>query len=172
MRTLEYEVLPAIGPGTVKESGTLKDLLFEIPYLLASGLIPPLRVLNELLRTGVHDAGMSGGCKWRPFEISQAEYEELAASLKADSKGSFKEIEVPAWVQTHSDWHVWLMEYLHGVPSGEYRKLEQEYDEIERRRKEAHARGDVELEELLYEKSAEAGARLSEFIMSHIRREG
>ena len=170
MRALEYEVLTAVGSGTIKESGTLKDLLFEIPYLLTSGLIPPLRVLNDILRKGIVDAGMSGGCKWQPFEIGQAEYEELAGSLNADPDDSFKEVEAPAWVRTHSDWGIWLMEHLSGVPSEEHRKLQQEYDDIERRRREARERGDVELEESLYEKSAEAGDRLSEFIMSHIRK--
>jgi hypothetical protein len=163
-------VFPAIGSGTIKQSGTLKDLLFEIPYLLTSGLIPPIHVFNDVLRTGFVDAGMSGGCKWQPFEISQIEYEELTVSLNTNSDKLFKRIEVPGWVQSHSDWSIWRMEYLYGVPSKEHRRLQQEYDEIEEKRKKARESGDKELEESLYEKFLEIGERLSEFIVSHTRR--
>ena len=40
--------MPAIGPGTTRTSGTLKDLLVSIPYFLLSGLIPPLAVVNSV----------------------------------------------------------------------------------------------------------------------------
>ena len=56
--------------GSSERRGTVAELLESIPYLLADRLLPPLRVVNDVLRRGVHDAGMSGGCSWRPFEIT------------------------------------------------------------------------------------------------------
>lgn len=66
-----------------------------MPYLI-DHFIPPLYVLNDLLKNGwsnplfpdglpdgtvQYDAGMSGGCAWRPFQITQHEYEELVLDL-------------------------------------------------------------------------------------------
>jgi hypothetical protein len=34
-----------------------------------------------MLCRGVYDAGMSGGCIWRPFEIDENEYNELVEEL-------------------------------------------------------------------------------------------
>ena len=39
--TFSYEILPAMGSGTIKQQGNTKDLLKNIPYLLSSGVIPP-----------------------------------------------------------------------------------------------------------------------------------
>ena len=59
-----YEILPAMGTGTLKQQGNTKDLLKNIPYLLSSGIIPPEFVVNEILSKGKVDAGMSGGATW------------------------------------------------------------------------------------------------------------
>lgn len=43
--------------------------------------IPPLHILNEELESGGKDQGMSGGCFWKPFTLSQADYSELFEEL-------------------------------------------------------------------------------------------
>lgn len=42
---------------------------------------PPLHIINEELRTGGSDQGMSGGCFWKAFEITDSEYRELADEM-------------------------------------------------------------------------------------------
>jgi hypothetical protein len=167
MRTLEFEVSPGVGPGTFKRSGSLRDLVLSIPYLRMCGLTPPLNVLNEVFRSGLVDSGMSGGCQWRPFEIAQNEYEELLESL-ADPGSTVKTVDVPNWVQTRSDWSIWVMEHVRGVPAAEHRRLTQEYEDLERQRKAAMDSGDSELAEALFVEVVRAGAKLGDFVKSHI----
>ena len=83
MRDVRYKYHGAIGPSSWTHS-SLVEFLFAIPYLfprVGKEPIPPLHVLNELLMSGVSDAGMSGGCEWKAFEIDQAEYDELVEEL-------------------------------------------------------------------------------------------
>ncbi len=64
--------------------GSLADLLMAMPYLVPHStqqLLPYLARLNEILLTGIYDCGMSGGCAWRPFQISEQEYEVLETEL-------------------------------------------------------------------------------------------
>jgi hypothetical protein len=87
MRRLRYEILPPIGPGTMPVEGTVVDLLFDIPYLIGwSRPFPSYRELNELLRKGIVDRGMSGGCTWEPFELDREEYEEVVDAIKRDER--------------------------------------------------------------------------------------
>jgi hypothetical protein len=120
MRILEYDVLPPVGAGKLRTSGSLKDLVLAIPYLVQSSLIPPLAVLNAVFTAGVADAGMSGGCRWQPFEISKDEYDELIRAFRADTKGNFEAADAPEWVKTPSDWSIWIIERMRGVPAAEH----------------------------------------------------
>jgi hypothetical protein len=167
MRTIDYEILPPLGPGTEPKSGTLAQLVHDIPYLLMPGPIPPRAVLNSIFKTGLSDAGMSGGCRWQPFEISPAEYDELVRALVADSKGTLTVVDTPDWVRTQSDWTAWWMQHLHHVPADEHRRLTARYEELERERKDAEARGDSALAEDLFVQAVRAGTELGDFIMSH-----
>jgi hypothetical protein len=38
---------------------------------------PPLHILNLELATGGADLGMSGGCYWKPFQLTEKEYHDL-----------------------------------------------------------------------------------------------
>ena len=166
MRKLEYQELPAMGPGSVTKKGSLKNLLFAIPYFLVPDeLIPPLEVVNSVLRTGVSDAGMSGGCRWQPLEISAAEYEELVAALVTDG---LKTVDSPGWVKTRDDWQIWVMQIRNSVPVEEHRRLTDEYNRLDHAQKEARARGDIELADDLFVQSVRAGNRLADFVMAHI----
>jgi hypothetical protein len=167
MRTLEYELLPPVGTGTHKTSGTLTELVRAIPYLLIWNLVPPLSVLNSIFSGGRGGAGMSGGCRWQPFQITPDEYEELARSLDG-----LERVEVPEWVQTSSDWTIWAMHLKRGVPAEEHRRLTDESEQLARKAKEARERGEVELAEDLFVQSVQAGTRLGEFVMSHARSRG
>jgi hypothetical protein len=86
MRAVRYKKHGAVG-GEVRGYGSLTQMLFDVPDLRMSLLtlkrIPPLHVLNEVLGSGISDAGMSGGCRWQPFLITEDEYAELVEDLLA-----------------------------------------------------------------------------------------
>lgn len=42
---------------------------------------PPLHIINEELKSGGCDMGMSGGCHWKPFKLSEIEYKEIAKEM-------------------------------------------------------------------------------------------
>ncbi len=50
-------------------------------HVKLAGQFPPLHVINEELKTGGSNLGMSGGCFWKPFEITESEYRELADEM-------------------------------------------------------------------------------------------
>ena len=117
MREVTVVYMPPIGPGlSPPQSASLADLVMGIPYLVHDQ-IPPRRVLNDVLTRGRHDAGMSGGAIWEPFEIDDHEYDELVAALQRrgtrpiagrDPGGHpFQVPDVPDSVQTSGDWTVW-----------------------------------------------------------------
>ncbi|HYY72881.1 MAG TPA: hypothetical protein VE778_04750 [Candidatus Bathyarchaeia archaeon] len=98
---LKYKILPPVGPGSFPTEGTIADLLFDIPYFLLARIIPPIYVVNEVLQKGVSDAGMSGGCKWKPLQLDAESYATLATYLR---EMNFVTMQLPDWVRTHSDW--------------------------------------------------------------------
>jgi hypothetical protein len=78
---LEYIVTEFHSPDA-KCRGTLADLLLDAHLISRCGLIPPFRVISAALRTGGGDGGMSPGCIWEPFEITEDEYWEAVARLE------------------------------------------------------------------------------------------
>src|SRR6185503_17549863 len=126
LKTVDFEILPATGPGSRKVAGSVRDLVLAIPYFMNQGLIPPRNALNSVLRTGKVDAGMSGGCLWKPFELSPGEYDDFVKSLSIDPTSRFTPAEVPEWVETQDDWQIWVMERVNGVPAEEHRRLSAE----------------------------------------------
>jgi hypothetical protein len=82
LERLKYNLLPPVGPGSFSAEGSVADLLFDIPYFFLAKIIPPIDVVNELLQKGIVDAGMSGGLKWKPFELDAPSYAKLAANLR------------------------------------------------------------------------------------------
>jgi hypothetical protein len=166
LRRVDYEVHAGAGPGRSRKSGPLKSLVTQIPYFLAHGVIPPLPVVNAVLRTGAVNAGMSGGCTWEPFEIAAAEYETLVEGLRADG---LKTVDAPDWVQTGDDWTIWQLFLSEGVPVEEHRRLTDECNRLERQRKAALEAGNSALAEELLVESVRAGNRLAEFVMANSR---
>lgn len=46
-------------------------------------MIPPLKVIDAVLRRRGGDGGMSPGASWEPFTVAEAEYRELVGVLLA-----------------------------------------------------------------------------------------
>jgi hypothetical protein len=168
MRNVSFSVLGGVG-GSARKHGTLVDLLDAIPYLLSARLIPPVHVVNDALRRGTHDAGMSGGCQWEPFEITQSEWADLADTLAARTpRKRCTFVEPPEWVATFDDWNAWIMIFRYGYPE-ELRGLEKECRELEHAREQAIKDGNTGLAETLRVRALEADARLADCLMAHRR---
>ena len=166
-----FEVLPATGPGTPPESGNTVDLLLNMPYLLASGLIPPEFVINELLSQGLNDAGMSGGVQWEPYRLRPGDFDALAQALqRAYAHGELRYKAPDAWVRNFQEWHVWVMYIKHGVPWEEHKRLNDAMVAIENALEEAERAGDAERVNELHLASLKAGGELSEFIMRDLEK--
>jgi hypothetical protein len=86
MKRIQYTIY-AIHDIDEDTEGTVVDLLFDIPYMVGwGGPFPTRDELNEILRAGISDAGMSGGCEWEPFELSESEYDEVVAGIQHDPR--------------------------------------------------------------------------------------
>ena len=147
LRKLRYRLLPPVGLGKISVVGDVFTLLLDIPYFFPAKIIPPLHIVNKVLRTGQMDAGMSGGCEWKPFQIDNDDYEKLVKVLK---KQRFIAIKPPDWLQTERDWHSWCAEVVWGIPGVEYSRLSNESHSLEQKRLAALEVGDQQLAHELY----------------------
>jgi len=83
MLQIQIKILPAMGSRYGKwEVVTLEEfLVLHSPHLnmvvTCGKQFPPIHILNEELMSGGADNGMSGGCFWKPFELSEDDYREL-----------------------------------------------------------------------------------------------
>ena len=169
MKTVSYVVLGGVG-GEFPETGTVADLLQAIPYLLIAQIVPPLHVVNDVLAKGSRNSGMSGGCEWKPFQLSQAEWEELSRHLQSEpDDSSFQFVQPPDWVVTVEDWQSWIMIHRYGFPE-EFRVLEREVRDLEQARTQAMQEGNQDLVEELHLRVIEAGEKLSQLVMNHRQR--
>src|SRR6185437_6524952 len=55
----------------------LHRFLLDIPYLMYHGVVPSRDAINEVLRRGGGDGGMSPGASWEPFELTEDDYWEI-----------------------------------------------------------------------------------------------
>jgi len=160
-KILKYKIFPPVGPDSFSAEGDVADLLFDIPYFFLARIVPPKKVVNEVLRKGVVDAGMSGGCKWKPFKLDDASYAKLADHLR---RMEFSDIQPPDWVNTHSDWHMWCAELVWGIPAIENRRQSAEIHELDVKRNAAIERGDEELASSLLMKITDLCLIYSRFV--------
>lgn len=169
MKAITYRQVPPTGPDDSFEfeMGSIADLVRSIPYLLVFDLIPPMSVMNEVLGSGGYDAGMSGGCVWKSFAITEVEYEELVRELKGCG---FRSVSCPEWVRNRSDWHIWTCEYEIGIPSEEHHRLWREEETWTGLKKQAEMEGDQEKAMEFHLKAIQAGRRLARFIGPFIRK--
>lgn len=173
MRRVTYQMRAHGGVGDPVEA-SLQEFLRWIPYLLSEpgGPMPPLVVLNDLLAKGILDAGMSGGCQWEPFQITPAEWEELASALERTS--GLVVVEPAVWVRTYSDWATWRLATKLGIPPDEQLQLKALHDEEDRWRQgsETAAReGDRDRMLECHAKAVDAGTRAIEIIERYGRKE-
>jgi len=87
MRTVDYSRHWSLNK-VEKITGEIYSLLLDYPYSFPYAdkendirIIPTLNYLNELFTSGGDSGGMSPGCTWERFEISQNEYDELVLKL-------------------------------------------------------------------------------------------
>ena len=87
---VKVKILPAMGAAVGSwEYITLSRLVTRyLPRLSMTMLcckqFPPLHVVNEELESGGGDLGMSGGCLWKPFQISLEQYYEVKEEALTD----------------------------------------------------------------------------------------
>jgi hypothetical protein len=164
LEKLKYKILPPVGPGSFSTEGSVADLLMDIPYFFIAKIIPPIDVVNEVLQKGVLDAGMSGGCKWKPVQLDAASYTKLAADLR---QMDFVSIQPPDWVTTYSDWHSWCAELVWGIPALESRQQWVEITELSAQHNAAIKAGDDHLAASLLIQVNELCAENCRFVKEH-----
>jgi hypothetical protein len=142
MSRVKYEILPPVGPDSFFTEGSVSDLLFDIPYFFLAKIVPPMEVVNEVLQRGITDAGMSGGCKWKPFQLDPESYANLVDELKLMG---FLVIQSPEWVKTRFDWQMWCLDLVWGIPALVHRQQMAELRELEAQREAATEAGDEQL---------------------------
>jgi hypothetical protein len=167
MRTVTFEVLPGTGSGGPTLRGTVVDLLVNIPYLLMPGMVPSRPPLNDLLRRGLSHAGMSGGCRWEPFELDADEWGEVRDAL---TTSGCRYMEPPDWVADYEDWFAWLFDTLYGVPAEEHRRLMREDAELERAIARAAADDDQDALLDLHMQRIRVGEQMTTLVTTHLRR--
>jgi hypothetical protein len=129
------------------------------------GVMPSRRVLNHLLGLGEQDAGMSGGCRWEPFEVDEQEWQEIREAL--EERDVFF-VEPPDWVENLHDWHAWLFDLRYGIPAEEHRRLMQEDADLGRAIARAAAAGDQETVAELHLERVRVGAELAEMVAQYV----
>jgi hypothetical protein len=113
MRQFKYTILPPVGNVQTHKHGTVKDLLFDAPYFFfEKDVIPPFEILNEFLRRGICDAGMSGGCRWKKFALSEEEYAELVEDLLTAPDRQLIVPELPENIKTYEKWLAFRVEFI------------------------------------------------------------
>lgn len=156
-------------PGGVAE-GTLLEFLMAIPNLLHGGILPPLRVLNNVLARGEFDAGPGGAVRWEPFQLTQAEFVELSGAFDELSEASVQAWDAPAWVQTYTDWSILLADKLFGVPAGQHRALHQQFEDFVTKRDAAIASEDEAGAKQWSDRADEAASILAKFLQEHLEK--
>jgi hypothetical protein len=170
MKRVNFEILAPIGGVETRTEGTVADLLAQIPYLLSSHIIPPLDILNDVLNSGVEDAGMSGGCRWPPFKLNAADFKELCAVLEVrNGEGYAKFVAPPEWVLSLEEWRHWVMEYCYHIPAKVNLEFSREIARLENEKKEAQRLKDRERTGALSNRIADVAVKQSDWIARHRR---
>ena len=112
-------------------------MLFRSHLIPPCGLIPPFRVVAAVIRSGGSRGGMSPGCVWSPFELSEDDYFQAVARLERftpdDLRGRHRDPHIAGEIQLDysapdtDDYLAWLDSlvqrgYLPGGPFREVRR--------------------------------------------------
>src|SRR2546427_12906337 len=117
MEKLEYIVTePHSADAAVR--GTLADLVLDAHLIAPCGLIPPFIVLQEQLRSGGGNAGMSPGCVWEPFELTEPDYSDMVGQLemltREDLASRHRNLQIVGEIRPDygaggaKNWHEWM----------------------------------------------------------------
>jgi len=82
LRTVHY-VRHEFHAEPVAWTNSLLGFVYDVPYFGPCGIFPPFHLLNDLLRRGGSQGGMSPGVTWEPFELSRQEYDVLVAAVRS-----------------------------------------------------------------------------------------
>ena len=117
METIEYTVTEFHGADGQRR-GTVADLMLDAQMIPPCGLIPPFRVVAAVIRSGSSGGGMSPGCVWSSFELSEDEYFQAIARLERltpeDLRGRHRDPHIAAEIRPDysapetDDYLVWL----------------------------------------------------------------
>jgi hypothetical protein len=96
----------------------LTAFIFDIPYMGACGIFPPMHLLNWKLSTGGGDGGMSPGASWTPFQLGEREYAQLLRNVLDPDVALIKELSRYSWQRWavdpefdhHTDYFEWMAE--------------------------------------------------------------
>lgn len=150
--TIEFEILAGVGSETTRRRGTWADVIEAIPYFLYPGFpVPPLQVVNELLREGEFIAGMSGGCVWPPTVLDDAAYQAVVSDLLRRPDRRYVVAEAPEWVRTLEDYRFWGGEVAWGVPAAENRNYVQQLTRLGEEIAAARRQGEIARADALQE---------------------
>ncbi len=166
LKVVEYNYLPPTGPDSVESTDMLDEFLISLPHLLYMGYVPPLNIINIFLKSGIDEAGMSGGAEWKPFTIDKDEYDEILESLKYRKYQDSEQYNlslVEKIINTKNEWFAKVMEHKHGIPFARHLELmEREQSLLEQSRK-AYEQGNKELGEKLHMQWYQSANELNEF---------
>lgn len=137
MNTLEYTVTEPHSADALCR-GTVADLMLDAHVIPQCGLIPPFEVVAAVFRSADSSGGgMSPGCKWHSFELSERDYWEAVARLEQFTLDELTarhrdpritgEVRVDYDAPDTNDYAVWLQSlvcrgYLQGGPFREVRR--------------------------------------------------
>lgn len=108
MMDVRFKIHPPVGGSGQWTHAPLPEFLASLPYFLLLGgheqPVPPIAVVNDVCKQGKWEAGMSGACEWKPFEIQQADYDELVPVLRAHPEYRFVSDESMAQIKSLRQW--------------------------------------------------------------------
>jgi hypothetical protein len=171
MTKIKYEILVPLGGTTITKTGDLHQFINNLmPMLGTLNIIPPFRILNDILTSGYVNAGMSGSCKWEPFKIDMKRYNDLIQALKKIKETPFRTITTPYWVRTRSEWHAYIYEEEMGIPSDKHLQYLEETEKWAQLKSEALKAKDKGLAQQYHSKIIQAGVRLSKFLSPYFEK--
>jgi len=144
--------------------GDFGEFILNFHKLFVGNLIPPISVLNNVLLKREKEGG-ADNLVWKPFSISDADYNELVEKLLSDTSRDFRLLETPYSVESFLDWYIWAMEKAYGVPADRHRLLELKVRDCERRREKAIISNDhKDIINASHFECVNAGMELAEFL--------
>jgi hypothetical protein len=134
MQTVEYTVTELHGADG-RCRGTVVDLMLDAYMIPPCGLIPPFRVVAAVMRSGGSHGGMSPGCVWSPFQLSEDDYSQTVARLECftpdDLRGRHRDPRIVGEIQPDysapdtDDYQTWLDSLVQRghLPGGPFREV-------------------------------------------------